>query len=116
MIMRSCFSFLGAVIVVAAGMQAIPAVAEDRSPADPRGPCPGAFIDYERAKQDPFGPGVYIPVQVQVRAFRELRKCAKAGIEVPATVAEYNQQSRLGDEAERRIKRALTPNRPWGEF
>ncbi|WP_375188417.1 hypothetical protein [Sphingobium yanoikuyae] len=54
--------------------------------------CPAAHINYARWANDPFG----IPVQIQVAAHRGLRACRKAGIKVPATVAEYNgQQKRM---------------------
>lgn len=115
-------TILMAAATMAAASCSTPAMAEkpvtSTSPAaDPRGPCPGAYIDYEHARPDPFGPGLYIPVQVQVQARSELRKCAKAGIKVPYTVAEYNNHSRLDEHTARQIVRDITvPRERWGEF
>lgn len=56
------------------------------------GNCPGAYIDYDFYRKK-YRDDTYIPVRVQVNARRELRKCHKAGIKVPYTVAEYNNRS-----------------------
>jgi hypothetical protein len=71
---------------VALALVSTPAMAKD----EPYGDCPGAVIDYAfyRAKYR----DNYVPVSVQVEARRALRACHKAGIKVPFTVAEYNQQ------------------------
>ena len=105
------------VFSLAATLCTVPAFAGEPQSADAgKGPCPGAYIDYEHAKPDPFGPGVYIPVQVQVRARRALRKCAKDGIAVPYTVAEYNNRRALNGYSQWQIKRAITvPAERWGE-
>lgn len=63
---------------------------------DPRGVCPAAYIDYEYYHRK-YRDDTYVPIGVQLDARDGLRKCAKAGIKVPYTVAEYNKQARAFD-------------------
>ena len=79
-----------------------------------KGPCPAAYVDYagwKRKHRDG-----WVPIRVLLDARDGLRRCAKAGVKVPYTVAEYNQREVMDEYTELRIKRDITPSRPWGEF
>lgn len=71
---------------VALALSATPALAKP----EPYGDCPGAVIDYAYWKTR-YRDG-YVPIRVQVQARSALQACAKAGVKVPFTVAEYNQR------------------------
>lgn len=80
-----------------------------------RGRCPAAYIDYDFYHKKYRDPN-YIPVTVLLDARDGLRKCHEDGIEVPSTVAEYNNRYVMDSYTEYRIKRDLTPRKPFGEF